>query len=274
VIKTVEKFLDSTFVKIALVILAVFGTCFGVWSHFTNQKNPLITMYEVPNRTVIVSTKEASDIRVYLNDKAITGDVVASQLVVWNAGNESTRHEGILDEVYIIPKASVSIYDVKILKTSRRLTDFNANYINSKNINSRRIKLDWKILEPDDAAIVQVIHSATQPDQQDIFNIYGTVEKQGPVKKYKNLVDKSIVKKLLFFPDKKPANFPKFAGYVYIIMGVIGSIFLLRLYAKKYGKLKIRHFVLTSIFLLISITMGVLLLSSSSPSIPLLEQDN
>jgi len=102
----------------------------------------------------------------------IKSDVIAEQLVIWNSGTESIRPEHVLDPITMSTRPSAPILEVTIPKRTRTLTGFT---VDDSERSSGRVGLKWKILEKNDGAMVQVIH--TGPPTTELV-VSGLVEGQ------------------------------------------------------------------------------------------------
>lgn len=208
-------------IAVSGIIIAILGIFIG---HHISQKKPYLTMYEIQRKTIIASSlEETSDIQLFFKNKKIKSDVVASQVVIWNAGDAYISANSILDniELNIEPK-SVDIYEARVIDTTRNVINFDLGKINTEN---NSIPISWKILEKNDGAIIQIIHS----NMDDInFSISGSIIGQGIPVKFENLINLNHLKKLKEILRLEYLESKKFFK-VMSIMAMIGGILLLLL---------------------------------------------
>jgi hypothetical protein len=80
--------------------------------------------------------------------------VTALQIEVWSAGKEAIRPEHVLDPVVLVTTPKVPILEAQIRQISRSITRVS---LDSTEIADGRVGLSWKILEQNDAAVIQLI---------------------------------------------------------------------------------------------------------------------
>src|ERR1044071_2684714 len=110
-----------------------------------------------PIRTPIVQSSVASGFNVSYHGITLTGDVTAAQVAVWNRGSQPIRNQDILSP--IILRANASILELTLLKTNRAVAGFTVHA--DTNMVSGVVSMDWKILQKNDAALIQIIYSGT-----------------------------------------------------------------------------------------------------------------
>jgi len=72
----------------------------------------------------------------------------------WNRGKESIRPEHVLEPVFLETAPRVPILEAKVYYLSRRFIDL---MLDRSHFSEGRVGLTWKILEHDDAAVIQLI---------------------------------------------------------------------------------------------------------------------
>ena len=226
------------------MLLGVEGIVISIYFYYDVQKYPFLKMYEIPRKTVVVSKQDASNIEIYSDGKPVEEDVSATQLVVWNAG-ESPIYEGmILRKIEIFPINPLKIYDVQVTKITRDVTDFK---LSSSQLKKNVIPISWRILEPDDGAIVQIIHSGRFKENQELFDIRGTIETQGDVSKYEVIISKSKLRKVLHLPERNDSyeqKTDKFLSITTILTGF--SVIVLSIYRMVTNKNSYRYLVFSA----------------------------
>jgi hypothetical protein len=108
-----------------------------------------------PIRTPINQTTKASDIAVTYKGNPAPGNVTAAQIAIWNAGREAIESNDVLAPVILKLPADVTILETNILKVTRDLTHFSANVAGMP---KSQVQFDWRILEHNDGALVQVVY--------------------------------------------------------------------------------------------------------------------
>jgi len=144
----------------ALASIMALGPAYFPW--WTAPKRALLYCIS-PTRTQIIQATKVSDIAVTYKGLPLTGNVTAAQIAVWNDGREPIRGEDILTPIVLLTSTNVSILEVSILKTNRAASAFRL-LTDSDNLAVGRLGMDWKILQKNDGALIQVLYAGT-PDQ-------------------------------------------------------------------------------------------------------------
>jgi hypothetical protein len=153
-------------------VCSVISVPLGVYFFLGSQRTRQLAFAVNPVQTIVVSAGRTSAIRVLSENMEIKSDVIAEQLVIWNSGTESIRPEHVLDPITMSTRPSAPILEVTIPKRTRTLTGFT---VDDSERSSGRVGLKWKILEKNDGAMVQVIH--TGPPTTELV-VSGLVEGQ------------------------------------------------------------------------------------------------
>jgi hypothetical protein len=92
---------------------------------------------------------------VSVGECAIDVPVIAMQIRVSNEGTDAIRPQQILETPSIaLDNKTGTILEARVLSTSRPITAFSVN-----SSPTSPISLSWRILEPDDYAVIQVIYA-------------------------------------------------------------------------------------------------------------------
>jgi hypothetical protein len=153
-------------------ICSIISVPLGVYFYLSSQRTRQLAFAVNPVQTIVVSAGRTSAIRVLSEDKEIGSDVIAEQLVIWNSGTESIRPEHVLEPITISTRPRAPILEVTI---PRRTRDLIGLTVDDSERSSGRVGLKWKILEKNDGAMVQVIH--TGPPSTELV-VGGAVEGQ------------------------------------------------------------------------------------------------
>ena len=136
------------FVGIAGIVLAIYF-------YFAGITKPNLIFLLHPIRTPIVLAGNLSDISVSLRGKPINGNLTAAQFIIWNSGKTPVRHEDILKPIVLLTTSNSPIYKATIRNVSRDVVRFQ---LITNEMNSGRLSFDWKILEHNDGASIQVLY--------------------------------------------------------------------------------------------------------------------
>jgi hypothetical protein len=142
-----------------------------------------------PVRTPFVQTTNLSAVSVYYKGVRVNGNVTAAHIAIWNAGREPIRREDILSPITLLVGGEASwhywtkrdhtgglhgsnmgpdwvteptILEVTFLKPSRSECEFKADNTNDEMTFEGLLGLDWKILEHNDGALIQIVYAGTQ----------------------------------------------------------------------------------------------------------------
>ena len=111
-----------------------------------------------PIRTPIIRAEKKSEISITYKGLTVVGDVTAVQIAIWNAGREPIRSEDVLSPIVLsIPKDTL-LFEVRVVETNRAVIAFRIDsfYTNSQSI---CMKMNWRILERADGALIQLIYA-------------------------------------------------------------------------------------------------------------------
>ena len=135
-------------------VTGVIGIGLGLWTYFQQVPSRAMVAVEPSIRSVLVNRDVPAALQVQVNGKAVTSqDVFAVQLAVWNKGNQSIRSEHVLEPLVLKPLAGTRIVDAKVIRETRPVC---ASTI-TVNADETKATLAWRIYEPDDGVIVQLL---------------------------------------------------------------------------------------------------------------------
>ena len=135
------------------------GVVLAIYFYLADHKEPKLMFLIHPVRTPIVQTGRLSDLSVSLRGEPIMGDLTAAQFVLWNAGKAPVRHDDILKPLVLATSSNCPIYEVTIRNLSRDVIGFK---VITNDIAAGRVSFDWKILEHNDGAAIQVLYGGNQ----------------------------------------------------------------------------------------------------------------
>lgn len=170
-------------------IFATVAILLAIFFYWSGQKSPNLTMYEFERKTIIASPQDTSQLKLFYKNREVKEEVVATQLVIWNSGSASVKKDMILEQVeLVINSENLKIFEVKINETTRKIIGFN---IDQRGIKEGIIPISWKILEPGDGVLIQVIHTKKEGAE---FSIQGIIEEQGAIRNYEGTYLHRLIK--------------------------------------------------------------------------------
>ena len=160
---------------IAGSVASLIGLGLAVYFYYASIHHPELTFYVNPARATVVSAGQAQGLVVSHHDSVIKSDVSAVQIAVWNAGTSPIRQEDILVPISIRSKNKSPILEATIRKTSRPEIGL---VINESSKAEGSIAIDWKVIEQDDGASIQLIYAGPASET---FEIAGGIVGQRKV---------------------------------------------------------------------------------------------
>jgi hypothetical protein len=142
-------------------IIGVLGFAFGVYAYVNCIPVRRLTFYADPASALIVKSGQTSNLVVSYEGKPVSTDVIAAQIVLWNAGKLPIKPEHIRDPIIIQTDPPRPILEPTIrASTPERQKIINAQ-IDRTDAPLGRIKLTWDLLEQDDGFQIQVIFAGS-----------------------------------------------------------------------------------------------------------------
>ncbi len=154
---------------IAGSIASLIGLPLAFYFYFESIQQPCLTYYLHPARATVVSAEQSKGLTINYNGKQLDKDVSAVQIAIWNAGKCPVRHEDLLSPIAIQSASKCPILEAKIRKTSREEILFT---IDSAMCEQGKITFNWKALECNDGASVQLIYAGSPTEN---FIVTGSV---------------------------------------------------------------------------------------------------
>jgi len=155
--------------------VGIVGIILAVYFFYAGIAEPNLILLIHPVRTPITLAGKLSEISVSLRGNPINGDLTAAQFILWNSGKAPVRHEDILKSIVLHTPSNCPIYEATVRSVSRDVTRFQ---IITNDIASGRLSFDWKILEHNDGASIQLLYGG---DQKMPFFASGTVVGQSHI---------------------------------------------------------------------------------------------
>lgn len=146
-----------------LGIAGTVGTLFfGVLSVYFYQASkikPLLTFGVHPLKTELQRPDYDKELGFIYKGKPVdTESITSVQVSIWNAGTRSIRASDVLDPFHLVMPDRAAILSVRVKKTSRPICGFEL-LDNQEDYKSGTCRLKWRILEPGDGAVLQVIYA-------------------------------------------------------------------------------------------------------------------
>lgn len=167
---SIIKFFNNHPYILALnIICGIVGLPFGIYAFLDARSGPDLTYCLNPVRTTVIKANTANTLKVFAAGKELNGDVTAVQLAFWNEGKSPVRGSDILKPVQIQTGNTAQILEVTITKVSRPEIQFE---VDQSHIGQGEVKLNWKILETGDGAVLQIIYAG---NTKNTFSVNGTI---------------------------------------------------------------------------------------------------
>jgi hypothetical protein len=146
----VDWFALNPRVGLAGTVASILGIPLALYLSIATQPTRNLTITSDPP-VAIMRAGQASSIDVLYYGAKIKTDVYARQVYIWNAGNDSIRHEHVLEHIgIVIPHAR--ILEARVKKVSRPLISLQL----VGGTPDDRLMLSWSILEHNDGAAIDV----------------------------------------------------------------------------------------------------------------------
>lgn len=136
-------------------LASVIAIPLAVYLYRQTQVSPELTYYVHPVRATVVKGDAASSLAVTFKGKAITSDITAAQIAIWNAGRMPIKRADILRPVLINLPAAVPILEASIRKVSREVTQV---ALSQTAPTQNQVEVQFDILERNDGCVIQLIY--------------------------------------------------------------------------------------------------------------------
>lgn len=165
------------------ILVGLFGVAVAVYFGLASRKRRELVFSINPIRTRVVSSKQATDLRVsYQNEPLGNVDITAIQLALWNAGNKSIKTEHIRKKIIITTNPRVRILEASVRKGS---PDTGFNLLDSADSKAEgRVPVSWEILERNEGTSIQLLYLDTPFNTPEVdILVEGLIEGQGHPKR-------------------------------------------------------------------------------------------
>lgn len=139
----------------------LFGVVLSVYFYQASQVKPLLTFSVHPLKTELKRPDYDKELGFIYKGKPVESDSITSvQVSIWNDGTRSIRDSDILDPFRLVMPDGSAILSVRAKKTSRPICGFEI-LGNQEDYKSGICRLTWRILEPGDGAVLQIIYAGS-----------------------------------------------------------------------------------------------------------------
>ena len=140
-------------------VATTLGVVLTIYYYQAAQVKPLLTFGVHPLKTELQRPDFDKELGFIYKGKLIESEGITSvQVSIWNAGTRSIRDGDVLDPFRLVMPDGSAILSVRTKKTSRPISGFEI-LGNQEDYKSGICRLKWRILEPGDGAVLQVIYA-------------------------------------------------------------------------------------------------------------------
>jgi hypothetical protein len=148
-----------------LGIVGTVGTLIGIvlsiYLYRASQIKPVLTFGVHPLKTELQRPDYDKELGFVYQGKLVdSASITAVQVAIWNAGTKSIRETDVLEPFHLVMPDAAAILSVRVKKMSRPICGF--EFVNNQtDYVSGKCLLKWRILEPDDGVVLQVIYAGS-----------------------------------------------------------------------------------------------------------------
>lgn len=137
------------------------GLCLSVYFYQASQIKPLLTFSVHPLKTELQRPDFDKELGFIYKGKPVdSASITSVQVSIWNAGTRSIRDSDVLDPFRLAMPDRAAILSVRVKKTARPICGFE-RLDNQDDYKSGTCYLKWRILEPGDGAVLQIIYAGS-----------------------------------------------------------------------------------------------------------------
>lgn len=156
-------------------VIGIISFAVSVYFYQASQIKPQLTFGVHPLKTELQRPDFDKELGFIYKGKPLDSESITSvQVSIWNAGTRSIRDSDVLDPFRLVMPDGSAILSVRAKKTSRPICGFES-LGNQEDYKSGICRLKWRILEPGDGAVVQIIYAGSARRDP---TLEGTVEGQ------------------------------------------------------------------------------------------------
>jgi hypothetical protein len=137
------------------------GIVLSIYLYRASQIKPMLTFGVLPLKTELQRPDYDKELGFVYQGKLVdSASITAVQLGIWNTGTRSIRDTDVLEPFHLVMPDGAAILSVRVKKISRPICGF--EFVNNQtDYVSGKCLLKWRILEPDDGVVLQVIYAGS-----------------------------------------------------------------------------------------------------------------
>jgi hypothetical protein len=137
------------------------GIVLSIYLYRASQIKPMLTFGVLPLKTELQRPDYDKELGFVYQGKLVdSASITAVQLAIWNTGTKSIRDTDVLEPFHLVMPDGAAILSVRVKKMSRPICGF--EFVNNHtDYVSGKCLLKWRILEPDDGVVLQVIYTGS-----------------------------------------------------------------------------------------------------------------
>lgn len=143
------------------IVATTLGVVLSIYFYQAAQVKPLLTFGVHPLKTELQRPDFDKELGFIYNGNPVESETITSvQVAIWNAGTRSIRDSDVLDPFHLVMPEGSAILSVRVKKTSRPVSGFEI-LGTQEDYESGTCHLKWRILEPGDGAVLQIIYAGS-----------------------------------------------------------------------------------------------------------------
>jgi hypothetical protein len=142
-------------------VTTIFSVALNVYLYRASQIKPMLTFGVLPLKTELQRPDYDKELGFVYQGKLVdSASITAVQVAIWNAGTRSIRDTDVLEPFHLMMPDGAAILSVRVKKITRPICGF--EFVNNQtDYVSGKCLLKWRILEPDDGVVLQVIYAGS-----------------------------------------------------------------------------------------------------------------
>ena len=155
-----EKLMDSPIVWLVLALLAIFSTCFAIYTWIAGKKRKQFSFACITNEMIIAGKNKIDKLQIKYDGRDIQ-DLSVSKFFVWNCGNTVIDSADIVSSkpLCIRNTGNAKILDVHIISVNEETNAFTI-----ANIEEEYVELAFDYVNHGEGVVLQVLHTGASKD--------------------------------------------------------------------------------------------------------------
>jgi hypothetical protein len=207
------------------IVIGIIGIVLAVYFYQASKIKPLLTFGVHPLKTELQTPDYDKKLGFIYKGKPVdTESITSVQVSIWNAGTRSIRDSDVLDPFLLVMSDRAPILSVRVKKTSRPICGFEL-IDNQEDYKSGTCRLKWRILEPGDGVVLQIIYAGSSRRDP---TLEGALEGQRDgvvVEQYSLTLDRTAIATVPSFSIIRIVSF-----VVLILLAVLVTLLFTRIY--------------------------------------------